>query len=220
MSKTRRPVKPVKKKPSPVLPAVLIGLALVLLLTAGGFTFAASQESHDAFCASCHTQPETTFFQHSTAGAAVDLASYHTAKTTACIDCHSGQGLNGRISAELMGAMNALKWYTGTATQPAVLLYPIGDENCLKCHADVVQQRFTPKESISLAGVTTSGRGEGRNGHWHQFLSRWQAATAAAGSCTSCHSGHASGGTAQSGFMTSQPVQQTCNACHQVLRRD
>jgi nitrate/TMAO reductase-like tetraheme cytochrome c subunit len=219
MSKTRRPVKPTKKS-ARFLPVILIGLAVVVLLTAGGFAFAATQESNDAFCASCHTQPETTFFQHSTASQPVDLASFHTTKSDRCIDCHSGQGIGGRVQAELLGALNAFKWYSGTAVQPAVLIYPISDQNCLKCHADVTQQGFTSKESITVAGVNNSGRGEGRNNHWHQFLSRWQAASATAGSCVDCHSGHAGGGSIQSGFMTSQPVTNTCNACHQVLRRD
>ena len=56
------------KQPSPSKKSfgftwVLVGiLALGIFLAAGGFTFAASQETHDSFCASCHTQPESTFF--------------------------------------------------------------------------------------------------------------------------------------------------------------
>ncbi len=45
---------------------VLGGLAALGIILAGsGFAFAASQESHDAFCASCHTQPESTYYQRS-----------------------------------------------------------------------------------------------------------------------------------------------------------
>jgi hypothetical protein len=192
------------------------------LFTVGGFVFAATQESHDAFCGSCHTQPESTFLQRSAAAQATDLASFHTAKTTLCINCHSGAGITGRVSAELMGARNAVLWYTGKAVQPAVLKNPIGDENCLKCHSDITSQSFTPKEQISLSGVNVGGEGGGRGGgranHWHAFLSRWQAADLNAGTCVSCHSGHATGGTAQSGFMNASTVQQVCDACHRVLR--
>jgi nitrate/TMAO reductase-like tetraheme cytochrome c subunit len=211
------------KKPFMItLAGLLAAVVIVILLTAGGFAFAASQESHDAFCASCHSQPESTFYQRETAGSPVDLASFHTAKSPSyarCIDCHSGAGLTGRLQAELLGARNALKWYTGTAVQPAVLNYPIGDANCLKCHQDVTQRGFTPKEQIPVPG---RGGGEGgRNNHWHEFLTRWQTTTpATAGTCTSCHGGHPTTGTAQSGFMDTQAVQNTCDACHQVLRRE
>ncbi len=47
-----------QKKSFPYLPVVLALIGLGVLLTAGGFTFAATQEQHDTFCASCHTQPE------------------------------------------------------------------------------------------------------------------------------------------------------------------
>jgi nitrate/TMAO reductase-like tetraheme cytochrome c subunit len=204
------------------LVTILIGLAIAaVLVTAGGFVFAASQESHDPFCGSCHTQPETTYLQRSTASQPTDLASFHTAKQTQCIDCHSGQGIFGRIQAELMGAQNAFKWYTGTAVQPAVLLYPIGDQNCLKCHQNVTTRGFSPQEQITLPGNAAGGRGEGgRNGHWHEFLARWQAASPNAGTCVTCHFGHAADTTAQNGFMPSVNVQATCDACHQVLRHD
>jgi hypothetical protein len=216
--------KPVTRKVFPWLFA-LAGLAVLgIVFTVGGFAFAASQEAHDSFCASCHTQPESTFYQNSTAPAPVDLASYHTGQSTRCIDCHSGQGVLGRVSAEVMGARNAVKWYTGTAVQPAVLSFAIGDQNCLKCHQAVTQRRFSPKEQITVPGEGFGGEGgggerEGRNGHWHQFMARWQAADPAAGTCVTCHSGHQTGSTVQAGFMDAQNVRSTCDACHKVLRK-
>jgi nitrate/TMAO reductase-like tetraheme cytochrome c subunit len=207
------------KKKFAVIPLIVIAVAALVIIGAGGFVFAASQESHDSFCASCHTQPETTFFQRSTAGQPTDLASFHTAQKTNCIDCHSGQGIAGRVQAELLGARNAFKWYTGTAVQPAVLFYPIGDQNCLKCHQNVTARGFSPVEQITVPGGRSGeGEEEGRNNHWHEFLTRWQAASASAGSCTSCHAGHAADTTSQDGFMNQQAVQATCEACHQVLR--
>jgi nitrate/TMAO reductase-like tetraheme cytochrome c subunit len=207
------------KKKFPLIPVLIGAAVVVLLLAGGGFAFAATQESHDPFCASCHTQPEATFVERSQAAQAVDLASYHTTQQTKCIDCHSGRGIAGRVQAELMGAHNALLWYTGTAVQPAVLTTPIGDANCLKCHQDVTSRGYQPKVAIAVQGVR-GGRGgeEGGNNHWHELLARWQGTSANAGTCTSCHSGHATDGTAQNGFMNSQTVQATCDACHQMLR--
>jgi len=211
---------PSKKKPFPFIPVIAIGAVVVVLLIGGGFAFAASQESHDTFCSSCHTQPESTFFGRSTAAAPTDLASFHTTKNTGCIDCHSGQGTLGRIQAELMGAKNAFKWYSGTAVQPAVLTTPIGDANCLKCHQQVTAKNFSPQEQITVQGAQTRGRGEeGGANHWHVQLAKWQATSATAGGCVSCHSGHDATSTSAAGFMNSQNVQNTCNACHQVLRR-
>ena len=115
-----------KKKPGwipPVL-AVLVVLIIVIGVPAGGFAYAASREQNDAFCSSCHTQPEATFYDRSIAAQPVDLASAHRVENTNCIDCHSGEGLPGRLSAELLGAQNAFKWVTKTAIQPAVLTVP------------------------------------------------------------------------------------------------
>ena len=210
---------PPKPNKFPFLTVAVAVIALGVIFTVGGFTFAATQEQHDSFCSSCHSQPESTFYQRSTASQPSDMASFHTAQETKCIDCHSGVGMQGRISAELMGARNALFWYTGTAKQPAPVTIPIGDANCLKCHQDVVQRGFTPKEQITVAGGGGRGR-EGRNNHWHEMLTRWQSASPTAATCTSCHNGHNSGGTAQTGFMVDQTVQVQCDACHQVLRRE
>ena len=208
-----------KKNKFPIVYVIIAIVAFGVIFTVGGFTFAATQEQHDSFCASCHTQPESTYFQRSIATQPTDMASFHTTQKVLCIDCHSGVGVTGRISAELMGARNALHWYTGTAQQPAVLTFPISDQNCLKCHQDVVQTRFTRREQIVIPGGRSGREGSGPGNHWHEFLTRWQAASATAGTCTRCHSGHPTEGTNQSGFMVDQVVQQQCNACQQVLRR-
>lgn len=199
--------------------AVVGAAALGVLLAAGGFAFAATQETHDPFCASCHTQPESTFFQRSTDTQPVDLASFHSeqATPTRCIDCHSGTGVVGRVQAELLGAHNALAWYTGTAVQPAKQTVPIQDANCLKCHQDVVQRGYVPKTTIQgLAG--RRGGEEGGPNHWHERLAEWQAASPQAATCTSCHSGHGTDGAAATGFENLPTTQAMCDACHQVLR--
>jgi hypothetical protein len=75
---------------------LLVVIAVLgLFLAAGGFIFAASNETHDPFCASCHTQPESTFFQRSTDAQAVDLASYHTTQKPAASTAIPGRGLSG-----------------------------------------------------------------------------------------------------------------------------
>jgi nitrate/TMAO reductase-like tetraheme cytochrome c subunit len=211
---------PKSKKRSRIIIGLIVGAIAVVALAASGFAFAATQESHDQFCASCHTQPESTFVERSTTAPAVDLASYHTTQNTLCIDCHSGPGVAGRMSAELMGARNAFKWFTGTAAQPAVVNFHIGDQNCLKCHQAVTQRGFTPKQQMTAPSASGGGEREGRNNHWHAFLTRWQAADPNAGTCITCHSGHATDGNVQNGFINNQNVQATCDACHRAIRRE
>jgi hypothetical protein len=190
-------------------------------LTASGFVYAANQESHDAFCASCHTEPETTYVARSTTSPAVDLASYHTVQGTKCIDCHSGQGVPGRVQAELLGARNAALWYTHSAVQPAKLTVPIEDANCLKCHAEVTQEGYSPEKIVTLSNNEMLDGGEAGPNHWHERLSEWRAKdpTNAQG-CTSCHPGHALGGTAKTGFQVTDTTLAVCDACHNQLHRE
>jgi len=174
---------------------LLAGFGLVIFLTAGGFTFAATQEQNDAFCSSCHTQPESTYYQRSIGTQAVDLASAHKKENTRCIDCHSTTGVIGRVNAELLGAHNALAFYTHTAVQPAVQTKPITDESCLKCHQGV------------------SDRSD-MNNHFHFFLPRWQAADPNAATCVSCHQGHSDNGDPNIKFLNRETTQTVCEACH------
>ena len=120
---------PKSKKRSRIIAVLTGAVIVVVVLAASGFAFAATQESHDPFCASCHTQPESTFVQRSSGTSPVDLASFHTTQSSLCIDCHSGSGVTGRMQAELMGARNAFMWFTGTAVQPAVVNFPISDQS-------------------------------------------------------------------------------------------
>jgi len=183
------------------LSGTVITVFALLVLGAGGFAFAAYNESHDNFCASCHTQPETTFYQRSIDAHAVDLASVHTAKNVACIDCHSGAGITGRMQAELLGARNAAAWLANIAQQPAPLTFSISDQNCLKCHQEVIAGRAT------------------RNNHFHVLLSEWQAATADAASCVSCHNGHNTSIDPKTAYLNIATTQQVCNNCHRTQRR-
>ena len=174
--------------------------AAALLVFIGTFTFAATMEERDSFCASCHTQPESTFYTRSQAGSPVDLATFHHTKSTKCIDCHSGAGTLGRLTAMMLGGRNAVVFYTGTAKQPAPLTFPIGNTNCLKCHAAVMNT------------------GGGMNNHFHEFLPRWQAADPAnAATCVECHSSHTTDGQADVAFLNQARTADICQSCHTAL---
>ena len=191
-----------KHKPTPKrtiqwrIPLLVLG---GLLLLGSGFLFGAAQmENRDSFCASCHSEPETTYVDRTQAAAPVDLASQHHVKAARCIDCHSGPCVTGRIGAEMQGATDLVAWVTKTARQPAVLTNPIHDQNCIKCHADV-------------PNTTDFQR------HFHAFLSRWQAMDSQAATCVDCHTAHTTDGQASLTFLNEQRAVAVCQRCHAAL---
>ena len=178
---------------------LLLIAAGLFIFIAGSFSVAASMEEHDSFCASCHTQPETNFYGRSQAANPIDLASFHTTKQTRCIECHSGVGTMGRANAIVLGARNAVYFYTGTAKQPAPLTVPLGDDHCVKCHASVYNATDF-------------------NNHFHNLPPRWQAADPNnAASCVDCHSSHTTDGNTQTAFLSQEKTDQVCQSCHQAL---
>ncbi|MGE5223050.1 MAG: cytochrome c3 family protein [Omnitrophica WOR_2 bacterium] len=184
---------------SPVIPG--IALIAFLVVSAGSLGVSMRMEDHDAFCASCHTQPESTYYQRTLTKQAVDLASSHRiAQNTRCIDCHSGGGLTGRMGAIFVGGGDLLRWVTHTARQPAPLVYPISDGNCLKCHADTPDTQDFSR-------------------HFHAFLLRWQAIDPNAARCADCHSSHTTDGDVSLGYLNQQRTVTICQNCHNVLRQ-
>lgn len=177
-----------------------LGAALLLLVVFGGGVYASSRlEENDAFCASCHTEPEVTYFGRTQTASAVDLASFHHGKTTRCIDCHSGPGIDGRLNTIMtLGVRDLLLYMTHQAKQPAPLTQPIPDANCLKCHGDVPQtQSF--------------------QSHFHAFLSRWQAQDPNAATCVDCHATHTIDGQANLDYLQEARTEAVCDHCHRAL---
>src|SRR5690242_3146670 len=82
-------------------PIVLVVVFFGLIIFSGvAFVGATALVEHDTFCASCHTVPETTYFQRASAiidnsnATVTDLATYHyhqaNGQTFSCIQCHRG----------------------------------------------------------------------------------------------------------------------------------
>ena len=185
------------RAPSKIRWPVWAALAVVLVVAGGGFATAATLEEQNSFCASCHTEPESAYYQR-TQAPATDLASKHNAAwATRCIDCHAGPGITGRIGAMTLGARDVAAFVSHTDQQPAPLTIPIGDANCLKCHADVPATRSF-------------------NRHFHAFLARWQALDPNAARCVSCHTAHATDGDATLAYLQQERTQQICDSCHQA----
>ncbi len=182
-----------------IIAAILVVGAAVIGVGAIGSALA--MENQDSFCASCHTEPEVTYYQQSVQAPVVTLAAFHTTKQTACIDCHSGGGPLGRAEGLIQGADDLLIYYSGNYRRPAITTNPLGDDSCVKCHDNVFNRR----------------RG-GRNtdGHYHAFLSRWQAVDSNAAHCVTCHTSHTQAAANQQ-FLDAARVNQTCDDCHAVI---
>lgn len=177
--------------------AAIAALAIGLLAATGGTVYALRLEENDAFCASCHTEPETRYYNQSAAPGAATLAAFHAHKDVRCIDCHSAGGTFGRADGLMQGAHDLLTFYSGRYHSPAITTSPLGDDSCLKCHADVTTRRSF-------------------NNHFHFFLARWQSTDANAASCIDCHGGHPET-SASVRFMQPSRVNQVCQDCHQAL---
>src|SRR5690242_3829221 len=103
---------------------VIAVVALFGLIVFGSLAFvgATALEEHDDFCASCHTVPESTYFQRATTAISntnvtiADLASYHYRQaqdkgqpTFGCIECHRGDSsLTERIQTLALGGQDTI----------------------------------------------------------------------------------------------------------------
>lgn len=180
----------------------------MLILGVAGFALAVSVytagvqvENDDAFCASCHVEPKTTYYRASlTPDRAETLAAFHAGVDTRCIDCHSRRWIPGRLWAQWGGLQNALAFRSGDYTAPAVTIRPIGDSGCAKCHSD-------------LSWVIE------RPGHYHSpWLRRaWQAAGGPANTCDACHPSHEPVAPKIDQFMDANHIETQCDACHEAI---
>lgn len=177
----------------------IIGTAVIAI---GGVGIALALENQDAFCASCHTQPESAYFQRSVQARSSDLASYHTKQKTNCIDCHSGAGTLGRAQGLQQGAHDLVNYIQANYHSPAITLNPLGDASCVKCHSKI----FERAPGSSKAGT----------GHYHFYLPQWQQADSNAAHCVTCHAPHTESAESLK-FMNQGKVGQECEKCHDSL---
>lgn len=171
----------------------------------GGTAFALTLEQQDSFCASCHTQPEESYFEQSRNARPSTLAAAHAQKsqTVHCIDCHSGAGAFGRLDGLNQGAHDLVSYTSGKFNNPALTTNPLTDASCVKCHDDIVP-----------AQVQTSVQGT-RN-HYHLYLPYWHQLDARAARCADCHTAHTNGNSTDA-FLNNGATGIVCENCHRAL---
>jgi nitrate/TMAO reductase-like tetraheme cytochrome c subunit len=180
-----------------------VGLvALIGILGAiGGERYASHLEQDNDFCGSCHTQPESDylvrFVQAAAQNNASDLAAFHHRKKgVKCIDCHTGEGFIGRSEVFSLATWDAVKHYTGIQRQPAIIVVPVQNEACIKCHAD----------TLAKAGF---------DNHEHNKLSDPGMPFIR---CTDCHISHQLGDE-RNGFQFRDAIFPQCEYCHVKVGR-
>jgi nitrate/TMAO reductase-like tetraheme cytochrome c subunit len=181
--------------------ALAAALGLVVLI--GGVEVVSHQEQDNRFCASCHTQPESEYFvrylRADARKSAEDLAAlHHHKKAIRCIDCHGGEGPLGRAQVVAIATWDAFKFFTGIARQPAVIVVPVQNEACAKCHNDDIHKPgfenhehnlyFDPKESPPFIA------------------------------CTDCHVSHRVGDE-RTAFQFRDAILPQCDYCHMKMGR-
>jgi len=110
-----------------------------------------------AFCASCHIiEP----FYRSWQG------TVHARQAVQCVDCHFRPGLSGRIQGETYAVLKLAQFAVGAYDRPTAAVL-VTNQNCLRCHKEVVAQAITLPGALSFAHQThlTKAKMECRNCH-------------------------------------------------------
>lgn len=182
-------------------PWLALGLVAIIIGIVGAVGWLSFQEQDNRFCGSCHTQPETAYLERYARATATnfadDLASFHhRKKDVRCIDCHVGEGILGRSAVVSLATWNALKHIAGIARQPAVIVLPIQNEACVKCH---------------LAQVTKPGFAN----HMHNKQFDGQDPVPFL-RCTDCHINHRAGDE-RTAFQFRDAIFPQCEHCHATV---
>lgn len=185
----------------PIITAIIV-LVGAGTLAMGGLGIALALEDRDSFCASCHTEPESMYFQRSFQAHASDLASFHAQNVTRCIDCHSGAGLFGRAAGLQQGAHDLVNFVRRNYHSPAITLNPLGDNSCVKCHAKILER--------------PAGAGKAGTNHYHFYIPQWRQVDVQAAKCIDCHAPHTNGVESLK-FMLQGKVGSICENCHDAL---
>lgn len=195
--------------------SIVVGIIVIGLIAFASSVYVAGQlEQQDSFCGSCHTEPETTYLMRfsdaSTSGNPVDLASFHhnqvyppnspNAMKVRCIDCHVGEGVFGRGIVLSLSAWDALRHFSGTADQPAYVIFTVQNEACLKCHLEQVSKNLDkPLKPFVI------------DNHYHYRLlldsSPYER-------CVDCHVAHQPASEATQ-FQLRKDIIPVCQDCHQ-----
>lgn len=186
---------------------LLGGLVLLALTSAAAVSLV---EENDAFCATCHLNPERTYVdrarnvarsydlaqERGLAGdslwetareAARDLASSHRAAALNCVACHRGDNsLGDRATALALGARNTLLYLTGQfdPDHSGAAQPGLVAASCLHCHVE------EPHQGGVVPGEENPVLIDNFENHFHTYLFDPQYVERATIGCLDCHPSH------------------------------
>lgn len=235
------PFKPRRKR----WPLIIGGIFLALIFFGGiGFVAASALEEHDSFCTSCHTAPETNYYNRAYISldnptlTVNDLATehYHIAQDGkkepfACINCHRGDGsLGHRISTLTLAARDSITYITGnenpTIEKTDIKEGWLPNAACVGCHTPLLLtvkgldnhfHTLLPQAGAALKNGGTIISGNTLKGN-SAAIAQWSHTVEnAALNCTSCHLAHT---TIQNGkanyYMQPARRNEACITCHRA----
>lgn len=235
------PVKPRHKR----WPLFVGGLFLALIFFGGvGFVVASALEEQDSFCVSCHTTPETTYYNRAYISldnptlAVNDLSTehYHLAQEAGkqpfgCISCHRGDAsLGHRISTLALAARDTVTYVTGNENSQIektdIKEAWLPNASCVGCHTPLLLSvkglnnhfhTLLPQAGEALKKGGTLTAGDTLKGN-DAAIAQWSHTVQNAGlTCTSCHLAHT---TVQNGkanyYMQSARRNEACVTCHKA----
>jgi hypothetical protein len=231
-----------RRKRWPLFAGILF-LALIFFGSVG-FVVASALEEHDSFCTSCHTVPETTYYNRAYLAldnptlAVNDLATahYHLAQDGkkepfACINCHRGDSsLGHRISTIALAGRDTITYVTGNEN-PQIEKTNIRESwlpnaACVSCHTPLLMTVSGLNNHFHTL-LPQAGEAQKKGGKLiaegvikgnDAALAQWSHTVSDVNlTCTSCHLAHT---TIQNGKATfyMQPAQrnEACITCHKV----
>jgi hypothetical protein len=188
---------------------LLVALTLSAVAAPLGWWGSDRLEEDDAFCTSCHLASGTPLHAENAADfasrPAVSLAVAHAAAGNEaradgafrCIDCHGGTGPIGRARVKALSLRDAWLYLSGRFEEPHGMAWPLRDDDCRKCHAELASAASAAEswEAPAFHELPVHNRELGV-------------------SCVTCHLAHEHGGLADRNFLHPQRVRATCARCH------
>lgn len=189
---------------------VLGGIALSGVLVVVSATGVSMTEENDAFCATCHLNPERAYVDRSeTVGrafdlageqglvaeelwqsgrdASSDLASAHRAAAVNCVACHRGDnGLGDRTKALALGGRNTVLYVTGQfdPDHRGVANASLVEASCNRCHVNEPALGSVADDQANPVVVDSF------ENHFHSYLFDPQYVDLTTVSCLDCHPSH------------------------------